>query len=269
MVLLENKHRPQADSVRSATSNVNTDRLGGSNELVTLGSVPGNESTLALTTEVLEVLGVLLGETLKTSVQVLTGGSGVLDQVETLNLIDDTAEDQSTGWVTHPGVELTVRLVGTESRVTEVVTGGLGLLGEGHHVRGSGEVPVLVGPELSGGTNTGLYLVNDEENVVALGDFAEATEERWGGVVVTALGLDGLNNNGGDGVVEFLDDALDFLKSTLLFLSVLLGMFLEGILQVGEGSLRPVEGRDVKLVDGLAAGGGQTAEKTAVEARLE
>ena len=269
MVLLENEHRPQADSVGSATSDVNTNRLGGSNELVALGSIPGDESTLALTTEVLDVLGVLLGETLETSVQVQTGGSGVLDEVKTLNLVNDAAEDQSTGWVTHPGVELAVGLVRAESRVTEVVAGGLGLLGEGHHVRGAGKIPVLVGPELSGGTDTGLHLIDDEENVVALGDFAQAAEESGRGVVVTSLGLDGLDDNGGNGVVEFLDDALDVLQGALLFLGVLLGMLLKRVLQLREGSLGPVEGGNVKLVDGLAAGGGQTAEETTVEARLE
>lgn len=269
MVLLEDQHGAQANSLSTAATDVHTNGLGLDEELVTLGGVPGNEGTLVLATQVLEVLGVLLGQALETGVQVLTGGAGVLNEVETLDLLDDTTEDQSTGRVTHPGVELTVRLVGAESGVTVVVTGGLGLLGEGHHVGGAGQVPVVVGPELAGSTDTGLHLVDDEENLVALGDVTQALEEGGRGMVVTTLRLDGLDHDGGHGVVELLDEALDLLEAALLLGGVLLDVLLQRVLQLGEGSLGPVEGGDVQLVDGLGAGGGQGTEKTAVEGRLE
>lgn len=269
MVLLEDQHGPEADGALAAATNVDTNALGLDQELVTLGRVPGNEGSLALTTQVLQVLGVLLGETLQAGEEVVAGGSSVLHQVQALNLLDDTTEDQSTGRVTHPGVELTVRLVGTQGRVAVVVTGGLGLLGEGHHVGGSLQVPVVVGPELAGGTHTSLHLINNEEDVVALGDLTQATEEGRGGVVVTTLRLDGLDDNSGDGVVPLLDETLGLLQAALLFLSVLLSVLLQGVLQGGEGSLGPVKGRDVQLVDGLAAGCRQTAEQTTVEGRLE
>lgn len=269
VVLLEDQHGTQTNSLSTTATNVDTNGLGLGQDLVTLGGVPGNEGTLALTTQVLEVLGVLLGEALEASVQVVTSDTGVLDETQAVDLLDDATEDQGTGRVTHPGVELAVRLVGAQSRVAEVVTGSLGLLGEGDHVGGSLQVPVVVGPELTGGTDTGLHLVDDEEDVVALGDLAQATEEGGGGVVVTTLGLDGLDHDGGNGVVELLDQTLNLLQAALLLLGVLLDVLLQRVLQGGEGGLGPVKGRDIQLVDGLAAGGGERSEETAVEGRLE
>lgn len=177
MVLLEDEHGPQADGGDTATADVDADALGALEHLVAAGAVPGDEGALALTTEVLDLVGVLRGQALEASVQVVTGLGSVLDEVEALNLVDDAAEQQSTGWVTHPGVELAVRLVGLQVVTGEVVTGGLGLLGEGDHVGRRLEVPVLVSPELAGGTDTSLDLVDNHEDVVALGDLAETAEE--------------------------------------------------------------------------------------------
>lgn len=186
-----------------------------------------------------------------------------------LNLLDDGAEEDGAGWVTHPGVELAVGLVGAQLGVTEVVAGSLGLLGEGDHVGGRGEVPVVVGPELAGGADAGLHLVDNQEDAVLLGDLAQAAEEGGRGVVVTTLGLDGLDDDGtgGNAVVE--DQVLDLGEGSLLGLLVLLDVLLERVLEEGEGSLGPVEGGDVKLVDGLGAGGGEGAKQTAVEGGLE
>jgi len=269
MVLLEDKHGAQANGSNTAATDVNTDGLGLGDKLVTLGSVPGNEGTLALTTQVLEVPGVLLSQALETGVQVVTGDASVLNETQALDLLDDTAVDQGAGGVTHPGVELAVRLVGAQGRVAIVVTGSLSLLGEGNHVRGSLQVPVVVGPELSGGTDTGLHLVDDEEHVGALGDLAQTLEESGRGVVVATLGLDGLNHDSSDGVVELLDEALNLIKAALLLGGVLMDVFLQRVLQGREGSLGPVKGGDIDLVDSLAAGGRQGAEETAMEGRLE
>lgn len=128
---------------------------------------------------------------------------------------------------------------------------------------------MIVGPELTGGTDTGLHLVDDEENVGALGDIAETLEEGRGGVVVTTLGLDGLDHHGSHGVVELLNEALNLIQAALLLSGVLLDVVLQRVLQLGERGLGPVKGGDIQLVDGLGAGGGQGAEETAVEGRLE
>jgi succinate dehydrogenase/fumarate reductase flavoprotein subunit len=118
-------------------------------------------------------------------------------------------------------VELPVGLVGNQLLVAEEVAGSLGLLGEGDHVGRAGELPVLVAPELAScaealrpvsleitsdattqdGRLTSLDLVHNHDGAVLLGDVTQALEEGGGGVVVTALALDGLDNQAGHGAV--------------------------------------------------------------------
>lgn len=269
MVLLEDQHRPQANSLLSRTTNVQTKRLGLLQEPITARRVPRNECSLAFAAQIHHLVGVLGRESLELAVEVRARLGGVADEIETLDFFDDGAEDDAASWVAHPGVELTVGLVGAESGIAVEVTSGLSLLGESDDVGRRGQIPVVVGPELAGGAETGLNFVDDEEDVVALGDVAETLEESGGGVVVTTLGLDGFDDNGGDGVVEGLDDALGFFEAALLFGGVLFNVLLERVLEHWERSLRPVEGRNVELVNRLGAGGGERAEETAVESGLE
>ena len=166
-------------------------------------------------------------------------------------------------------VELTVGLVGSELRVTVEVASSLGLLGEGDHVRRVLEVPVVVSPELSGGTDTSLNLVDNHENVVLAGDGTKAPEEGGRGVVVATLRLNGLDDDGRRWVVEGGDDLLNLFKAALLLASVLLGVLLKRVLELREGGLGPVKGRDVELVNRLGASGREGAEETAVEATTE
>jgi len=124
-------------------------------------------------------------------------------------------------------------------------------------------------PEGTGGTETGLHLVGNENGSVLLGNITETLEESRGGVVVTTLGLNGLNNETGNGAMPRGHDALNFFKASLLLGSVLLDVLLKRVLESREGGLGPVEARDIKLVDSLGAGGGEGAETTAVERVLE
>lgn len=269
MLLLKGQHGSQAHRVGARATDVDTKALGLLDELVAARVVKGNECALALTTEVLELAWVLGGQGRELAVQVVTNAGSLRDEVVLLNLLDDGAEENGARWVTHPRVELAVGLVGPQLGVAKVVASGLGLLGEGHHVGRRGQVPVVMGPELAGGADARLHLVDDQQHTVLLGDLAQAAEEGGRGVVVASLGLDGLNNDGarGDAVVE--DQILDLGKGGLLGLLVLLNVFLQRVLEQREGGLGPVECGDVQLVDRLGAGGGERAEQAAVEGGLE
>ncbi|KAI6757188.1 hypothetical protein HG531_003013 [Fusarium graminearum] len=243
--------------------------LGLSQELITLGAVKSNKGSLALTTKVLNLAWVLLAKTLKVLEKLVTNLCGVVDEIVLVDLINDGLEEDSASRVTHPCVELTVRLVGTNGRVSIVETGGLGLLREGHNIRGALEVPVLMSPELACSANTSLDLVHDKENVVLLGQSAQLAEKVRRGVVVTALALDGLDNDGAGRVVPALNKVLNLIDTSLLDLLVLLNILLERVLELGEGSLRPVESRDIDLVNCLGSGCGKRSKETAVETSLE
>lgn len=169
MVLLERQHGAQTHGARTAAANVDAKLLCLCEELVALGVVKGDEGALALAAQVLEVLGVFLLQALELGVEVVADLCRVVDEVEALNLADDGAEEQGADGVAHPGVELAVGLVGPQGRVAVVEAGGLGLLGEGDNVRGVLQVPVVVGPELAGGADARLDLIDDEQHVVLLG----------------------------------------------------------------------------------------------------
>jgi hypothetical protein len=289
VLLLEDQHRPETDCLSTRATDVDADGLGLLQDLVALRRVPGDEGPLALATEVLDLLGELGGKTLEAGVEVSTSLGGVLHEVLAFDLGEDSAEEDGTGGVTEPAmemlasirqrwytqtelnlrVELAVCLVGTELRVAVVVTSSLSLLGEGDHVRRVLEVPVVVSPELAGGADTSLDLVDNHEDVVLAGDGAEAPEESRRRVVVTALGLDRLDNDGGGWAVEGRDDVLNLLEAALLLTSVLLGMLLKRILELREGSLWPVKGGNIELVNGLGASAGERSKETAVEATTE
>ena len=88
-------------------------------------------------------------------------------------------------------------------------------------------------------------------------------------MVVAALGLDGLDDERGGGLVPGGDQPLRLGETALLLGGVGVGVLRERIPQLGEWRLWPVEGGDVEFVDGLAARGGQRAEEAAVEGGAE
>ncbi|KUI60105.1 hypothetical protein VP1G_11164 [Cytospora mali] len=265
VLLLERQHGPETHGASTGSTNVDTEALGLLDELVALGVVERDERSLTLATEVGELAWVLLAQRRQLAVQVVTHAGSLGDQVVLLDLLDDGTEQDSPGWVTHPCVELPVWLVGPQLRVAVVVACRLRLLGKGHHVGRRGKVPVVVGPELASRTDTSLHLVHNQENSVLLGELTEATEELGRGMVVTTLGLDGLDDDSTRGQVPGLDEVLDLGKRVLLGLAVLLNMLLERVLEQGEGGLGPIKSGNVELVDRLGAGGGKGAKQTAVE----
>lgn len=88
-------------------------------------------------------------------------------------------------------------------------------------------------------------------------------------MVISSLGLDGFDDDGGNWVVVAGDQLLDFRQGSGFNGLVLFNILLERILQDGERCLWPVKGRNIQLVDGLAASGGERAEETTVERGLE
>lgn len=88
-------------------------------------------------------------------------------------------------------------------------------------------------------------------------------------MVVTALGLDGLHDDGARRHAVVEDEVLDLGEGGGFSGGVLLSVLLERVAQLREGGLGPVEGGNVELVDGLGPGGGEGAKQAAVEARAE
>jgi hypothetical protein len=251
VLLVEDEHGSETNSVLAAGTDVDSDVAHRADEASGILGVEGDKSTLVLSSEVLDVLGILSSEVLKLGIQLATDASSLLNQLLVKDLLDDSLAHDDTGWVTNPGVELTVGLVRDKHLVSEEVASSLGLLGEGDHVRRRAQVPVVVAPEGTGGTETGLDLIGDEDTAVLLSDVTETLEERRRSVVVTTLGLNRLNDKTGNGAVPCGHDTLDLLEASLLLSSVLLGVVLERVLESRERSLGPVEAGDVELVDGL------------------
>ena len=102
------------------------------------------------------------------------------------------------------------------------------------------------------GAHAGLDLVDDEDDVVSCCDVTEALEEGWGGVVVSAFGLNRFDDHGRDGVVEGLDCAFDGLETAGFFLGVCFRVGGQRLSQFRKRCTWPVESRNVELVDRLA-----------------
>lgn len=150
----------------------------------------------------------------------------MVDQVESLDLVDDRAEQDCLGRVAHPRVELAIRLVRPQQGVPVVIPCSLRLLRECDDVGWGLQSPVFVCPEFACGPYTGLHLVNDHQHIMLLCDLTQASEICRGCVVVTTLGLDGLDDDGDDGAVPGRENALRFLKAPLFLCAVCVGVFL-------------------------------------------
>jgi len=100
MLLLEDQHRPQPYRLRTRATNVDTNSLRLLQHLVPSWGVPRNKRALALAAQVLDLVGVLLGEVLEAVVEVVARLGGVLYEVEALNFVNDGAEEDGAGWVT-------------------------------------------------------------------------------------------------------------------------------------------------------------------------
>lgn len=88
-------------------------------------------------------------------------------------------------------------------------------------------------------------------------------------MVVSSFGLNGFDYDGTRWEVVSGDDTFNIGKSFFLDLLVLHDVILEWVFEKREGSLWPVESRNIELVDWLTASGGKGTEKTSMEGSLE
>ncbi len=269
MMSLKNQHWPQPHRPLPAPPDIDTKPLRPLHEIVAARTIPRYERALPLPPQILNLVWIPFRQALEAVVEIVACVRGVPHEIQAFDLLDDGAEEDGARGVAHPGVELAVRFVGPQLRVAEVVARGLGFFREGDHVRRVVQVPVVMGPKFARGADAGLHFVDDEEDVVFFGDVAEAFEEGGGGVVVPALGLDGFDDDGRDGVVEVGDQIFRFGEAAGFFRFILGAVFVEGVFEVGKGGLGPVEGGNIEFVDGLATGSGEGGEEAAVEGGTE
>lgn len=177
MMFLEDQHRPQPHRPLPTPPNVDPQPFRPPQKVLPPWTVPCQECSLPFPSQILDLVRILLGQAIQSLVQVLPHLSRIFHQVQPLNLLDDGPEQDRPGRIAHPRVELTIRLVRPQLGIAEVEARRLRLLGEGHHVRRFGQLPVVVGPELPRRAHARLHLVNDEQDPVLLGDGAQAAEE--------------------------------------------------------------------------------------------
>lgn len=101
MLLLEDEHGPESDGTGTRAANVDTGTLGLHENLVPARRVPRNECPLSLAAKILDLVRELLRQLFEAVVEVVAGLDCVLHKVETLNLVDDGAEEDGTSGVTY------------------------------------------------------------------------------------------------------------------------------------------------------------------------
>ena len=268
---LEDKRRTETDGRRTAATDLNTDLTEVEDHLIAGSSILDVDSDKSThTTSVGENSGIKLLESTEVVKDISTSDTNTLKKVVLLDGVNNRLKLNNLSGITEPGVEDTVGLSGTEMISIEETTSHH-LLGEGDGIRGSGEVPSLVSPHATSITTTSLDLINNEASTVLLTESLKLLEEISGSVVITTLGLNGLDNKTSDGalVLPLVEEAVDLRKAALLLSSVLSSMRLKRVLELGEGSDGPVESREVELVHRLGVSGGEAAEHTAVESTVE
>ena len=96
VLLVEDEHGSEADSVLAAGTDVDSDVAHGADEASRVLGVEGNEGTLILSSEVLNVLRVLGSEALNLSVQLGADTGGLLNKLLVKNLLDDSLADRKS-----------------------------------------------------------------------------------------------------------------------------------------------------------------------------
>ncbi len=128
--------------------------------------------------------------------KLLADARGVGEQAVLFDDLDDALAAHHVDEVAAPGRVDAARDLEDRVDLVDPRPGGdaahLGLLGEGEDVRLDAEV--LEGPPAAGGAEAGLHLVEDEQELVLVGELAQPAEELGAEVVVAALALDRLDD---------------------------------------------------------------------------
>lgn len=104
-------------------------------------------------------------------------------------------------------------------------------------------------------------ILNNEEYL--FGDALELLEEFRRSVIVTSLGLDRFDDDAGHkfaGLVEPFEKLFDLGQAFAILGFVLLHVLFQRILIAGETGDRPIQCRNVQLVNGFRVSGGQHAD---------
>src|SRR5690606_10468432 len=124
------------------------------------------------------------------------GGGGTLEQALLLDDLDDALAAHHVDEVAAPGRVDARRDLEHRVDLVETRAGGdaadLGLLGEGEDVGLDAEV--LEAPPGAGGAEAGLHFVEDQQELVLVGQAPELAQELAAEVVVAALALDRLDD---------------------------------------------------------------------------
>lgn len=206
----------------------------------------------------------------QTVLQNLAGHVDIGQELLLLDDLHDFLEQEDLARIAHPGVEDPVRLIRNEVVVVEVAT-QLQLLAEGHHIGRTLQLEVLVGPEFSSATSTGLDLIDQKGDAILLANSLEAPKELGRCLVVASFALNRFNDDSGNRILAgvLLNEILHFAKALFVLLLVVRHVFVQGISILGKRGNGPVERWNVQLMDVLRMCGGQGSQCSPMEGSLE
>lgn len=107
-MFLKDEHRPQSHSSLAAAADIDTLSLGPLQKLVTARTVPGDEGTLTLASEIEDLVRKASGETFEAIVEIVADASSMADEVEAMDFVDNGAEEDGACGIAHPGIELAI-----------------------------------------------------------------------------------------------------------------------------------------------------------------
>ncbi|KAJ8107018.1 hypothetical protein OPT61_g9153 [Boeremia exigua] len=106
MMPLEDQHGPQPDRLSATPTHINAPLLRLPQHLIPPRRIPRNKRALPLPPQILNLPWIPLAQALQAREKIVTRGGCVRDEVQTLNLPDNRAEQQRARRVAHPRVEL-------------------------------------------------------------------------------------------------------------------------------------------------------------------